>query len=271
MPLENWLGIVRPTITGLAIVLASALLGGPLAAEAQQAGKLTRIGFLSLDISAGTPSPLRDAFIDGLRNAGWIAGTNVTIEYLHAAGDAARLSKLAEDLVALKVDVIVAAGTQAAQAARKATTTIPIVMAISSDPVGSGLVASLARPGGNVTGLTHLNIDISGKRLELLLEAVPGTRRVVVLWNRGDPVKRREWQAVSEAARGLGVKLRSTEVKRAADLNAALEAIANEKVDALPSAHGILFDQPHVVAAAKPILDRAGVADRVRIEPGSFF
>jgi len=247
---NDLLGIVRPTVTGLAIVLAIVLLAAPVAAEAQQAGKLVRIGFLSLHISAGDPSPLRDAFLAGLRNAGWIAGRNATIEYRHAAGDPARLSKLAHDLVALKVDVIVAAGTQAIQAARQATTTIPIVMAISSDPLGSGLVASLARPGGNVTGLTHLNIDVSGKRLQLLHEAVPGARRVAVLWNSGHPVKPREWQATGEAAQRLGVNLWSVEVKRATDLDRAFEAIAGEKIDAL-----LVLEDPLLLAHRQRIAE----------------
>ena len=211
-----------------------------------------RLGFLSLHISAGDPSPLRDAFIGGLRDAGWIAGRNATIEYRHAAGDPARLSKLAQELVALKVDVIVAAGTEAIQAASRATTTIPIVMAISSDPVASGLVASLARPGANVTGLTHLNIDISGKRLELLREAVPGARRVAVLWNSGHPVKPREWQAVREAAQRLGMNLRSVEVKRSPDVDRVLVAIGEEKIDAL-----VALEDPLLLAHRRRIAEFA--------------
>jgi putative ABC transport system substrate-binding protein len=233
-------------------VLAVVLLGAPLAAESQQAGKPVRLGFLSLHLSAGDPSPLRDAFIGGLREAGWIAGRNVTIEYRHAAGDPARLSKLAQDLVALKVDVIVAAGTQAIQAASRATTAIPIVMAISSDPVGSGLVASLARPGANVTGLTHLNIDISGKRLELLREAVPGARRVAVLWNSGHPVKPREWRAVTEAAQRLGMNLRSVEVKRSPDLDRVLVPIGEEKIDVL-----LVLEDPLLLAHRRRIAEFA--------------
>jgi len=163
--------------------LTSGLLGAPLAAGAQQAAKVPRIGFLAGNLAA-TPR-LREAFGQGLRDLGYVEGRNVVIEYRDAEGKFERLPALAAELVALKVDVIVAGGTPQALAAKQATRTVPIVFAAAGDPVTSGLVTSLARPGGNVTGLTGLGPELVGKGLERLKQAVPGVSRVAVLWQPG--------------------------------------------------------------------------------------
>src|SRR5438132_2725201 len=167
-------------------VLALLALGAaPLAAEAQQAGKIARIGYLSPNVAA---SPyLRDAFLKELRDLSYVEGRNVVIEYRDAEGKLERLPALAAELVAVKVDVILAPATPTALAAKQATKVIPIVFSVAGDPVGSGLVASLARPGGNVTGLSNQTIDLAGKRLELLREVVPGLRRLAILGNVGSP------------------------------------------------------------------------------------
>jgi putative ABC transport system substrate-binding protein len=162
------------------------LLGGlfsPVAAEAQQAAKAPRIGYLAGNLAA---SPhLHEAFRQGLRDLGYVEGRNVVIEYRDAEGKYERFPALAAELVALKVDVIVAANSLAVLPAKQATRTIPIVFTVAANPVGSGLVSSLARPGGNVTGLSFLAPELVGKRLELLTQAVPGVSRVAVLWQPG--------------------------------------------------------------------------------------
>ena len=164
------------------LIAAGALLATPLAADGQQAAKVARIGHLSPNLAAGPH--LRDAFLQGLRDLGYVEGRNVVIEYRDAEGKLERLPALAAELVALKVDVILAdGGTLGPRVAMQATTTIPIVFTSAADPVGSGLVTSLARPGGNVTGLSMLTPELVGKRLELLTQAVSGVSRVAVLWH----------------------------------------------------------------------------------------
>ncbi len=157
----------------------------PLAAEAQQAAKVARIRFLGAYVAVA--GRLEVAFRQGLRDLGYVEGRNLVIEYRGAEGKVERLPALAAELVALEVDVIVAPTTPAALAAKQATRTLPIVFAVSADPVGSGLVTSLARPGGNVTGLTNLSAELVGKRLELLKQAVPEVSRVAVLSQPGAP------------------------------------------------------------------------------------
>src|SRR5713226_2139832 len=159
------------------------LLGPPLAAQAQQAAKTARIGYLAGNLTASPHLP--EAFRQGLRDLGYVEGRNVVIEYRDAEGKFERLPALAAELVALKVDVILAGGAPQALAAKQATRTLPIVFATAGDPVGSGLVTSLARPGGNVTGLVNLSPELGGKRLEQLTQAVPGVSRVAVLWQPG--------------------------------------------------------------------------------------
>src|SRR5262249_18413895 len=165
-------------------------LAAPLAVEAQQAAKVARIGFLALNM-AGAPH-LREAFRHGLRDLGSVEGPDVLIEYRDAGGKPERLPALAVELVALKVDVILAVGEPHAWAAKQATKTIPIVFTVAADPVASGLVTSLSRPGGNVTGLSSVGPDLVGKRLELLKQVVPGVSRVAVLWQPGGADERTE-------------------------------------------------------------------------------
>jgi putative ABC transport system substrate-binding protein len=158
------------------LIVAGALLAAPFAAEAQQAAKIARIGYLRSSLGDNPHPP--EAFRQGLRDLGYVEGRNLVIEYREADGKAERLLARAAELVALKVDVIVASGTLAALAAKQATRTLPIVFSPAGDPVGSGLVTSLARPGGNVTGLSAFAPELVGKRLELLKQAVPGVGRV---------------------------------------------------------------------------------------------
>ena len=189
--------------------------------RAQQAAKIARLGFL------GQPdrSPhLREAFLQGLRDLGYVEGRNVVIEYRYAEGKLERFPALAAELVALKVDVIVAPPTPAALAAKQATRTIPIVFAGAGDPVTSGLVTSLARPGGNVTGLSGLSPELVGKCLEQLKQAVPGVSRVAVLWHPGGQGERTEKDMLKEAevaARALGMRLQFVEARGPADFDRA--------------------------------------------------
>jgi putative ABC transport system substrate-binding protein len=195
--------------------LTGGLLAAPLAAEAQQAAKVARIGYLAASLAG--PPHLSEAFRQGLRDLGYVEGRNVVIEYRFAEGKLERFPALAAELVALKVDVIfVGGGTRVALAAMQATKTIPIVFAGVADPVGSGLVTSLARPGGNVTGLSTLTPVLVGKCLELLKQAVPGVTRVAVLWRPGALPERTEkemLQGADVAARALGVRLQFVEVR----------------------------------------------------------
>ena len=197
------------------LIAAGALLAAPLAAEAQQAAKVARIGYLSPNL-ASSPR-LRDAFLQGLRDLGYVEGRNVVIEYRDAEGKLERLPALAAELVALKVDVIfVGGGTRVTLAAMQATKTIPIVFTGVGDPVESGLVTSLARPGGNVTGLSSLGPELVGKRLELLKQAVPGVDRVAVLWLPGALGERTDKDMLTGAdvaARALGVRLQFVEAR----------------------------------------------------------
>src|SRR6266568_932027 len=160
------------------------LLAAPLAAQAQLAEKVSRVGFLFYGASG--PSPELDAFRQGLRDLGYIEGQNIAIEYRFANGQVGRLPELAAELVRLKLDVIVTPGTPASMAAKKATGTIPIVFAGVADAVGAGLVTTLARPGGNITGLTSISAELGGKRLELLKRIVPEALRVAVVYNPDD-------------------------------------------------------------------------------------
>src|SRR5437773_7228414 len=200
----------------LAVALALGVLADPLAAEAQQAGKMWRIGYLQTPPASTTP--IRDAFRQGLSDLGYVEGRNLVIEFRDAGAKPERLAALASELVRLKVDVIVATGTQAISAAKQATSVIPIVMTVSGDAVGTGLVASLARPSGNVTGLTLITPESAGKRLELLKEAFPKTSRIAVLWNPTDPPRLLEYKQTQDAAKLLGLMLQSVEVRSSEEL-----------------------------------------------------
>ena len=178
------------------------LLAAPLAAEAQPPGKVRRIGYLD-GASPSTNPELNDAFRDQMRQLGYVEGKNLVIEYRWADGQYDRLSDLAADLVRLRVEVIVTVGDPVIQAAKKATTTIPIVMASVGDPVGRGFVASLARPGGNITGVSNFAVALSGKWLEILREAVPHLSQVAILRNRANPTHPLFWMEADKAAKGL--------------------------------------------------------------------
>src|SRR5262245_32262862 len=191
--------------------LAGGLLTVPLAAEAQQAGKIARIGFLS-PATFTSNAHIVEAFRQGLRDLGYVEGQNLVIEYRWANGRGERLPDFAAELINLKVDVIVASGTPAPLAAKSATKTIPIVMASAGDPVGTGLVASLARPGGNVTGQSTLTPELGAKRLQLLREVVPRLSRVAVLWNAANPYTVLLVRQTEAAARTLGVQVQSLEL-----------------------------------------------------------
>ena len=233
-------------MTGLRLAFSiTLLLGGlfsPLAVRAQQAAKVPRIGYLAGDRAA---SPhLIEAFRQGLRDLGYVEGSNVLIEYRDAEGKFERLPALAAELVALKVDVIVAGGTPLILAAKQATRTLPIVFAAASDPVTDGLVTSLARPGGNVTGLSNIAPDLVGKRLELLKQAVPGVNRVAILWQPGGTGERTEQdmrKGAEAAARALGVRLQFLEARGPADFDRAFSDMTRERAGALTSLGGSMF------------------------------
>ena len=209
-------------------------LAAPLAAEAQQAAKVPRIGFLTGNLAASPQA--REAFLQGLRDLGYVEGRNVVIEYRDAEGKFERLPALAAELVALKVDVIVAGGTPQALAAKQATRTVPIVFAAAGDPVTSGLVTSLARPGGNVTGLTGLGPELVGKGLERLKQAIPGLSRVAVLWQPGGQGERTDKDILKEAdvaARALGVRLQFVEARGPEDFDRAFSDMTTGRAGAL--------------------------------------
>jgi putative tryptophan/tyrosine transport system substrate-binding protein len=212
-----------------------ATLGGavawPLAARAQQAGKLPTIGFLGPNTRSAA-SEWVVALVQRLRELGWMEGRTITIEYRWAEGREERFPEIAAELVRLKVELIVTSGTPAVMASKKATSVIPIVFATAGDPVGSGLVASLARPGGNVTGLATLANELAGKRLELLREVVPGLRRLAIMGSVGNPFTVLELGDVQAAAGTLGLEVVMLEIRRAQDLAPAFHALKS-RADAL--------------------------------------
>jgi putative tryptophan/tyrosine transport system substrate-binding protein len=219
---------------GLAVVLALGLTLAPLAAEAQPAGKVARIGCL-LGAAREQTSGLVNAFEDGLRDLGYVPGQNVVIEDRFADGKLERLPQFAQDLVRLKVDVIVTGSNMHVIAAKQATTTIPIVMVYVLDPVGAGLVANVSRPGGNVTGLSQdVGAEISGKRLALLKELVPKLSRVAVLVNAGLPGPTPATLKAMEApARTLGVTVVRFDARGPGDLEGVFAAVTRARSDAL--------------------------------------
>ena len=235
-------------LIGLVVVLALALVLVPLSGEAQQAPKVPKIGFLGT--AAQTLAPNIAAFRLGLRELGYMEGKTVLLEVRLPEGAVERLPQLARELVALKPDVIVATNDVAIASVRRETQTVPIVMVFSSDPAGAGFVASLARPGGNVTGLSTLSPETSGKRLELLREVVPGLSRVAFLWtpdSRGNLLDYKETEAV---ARSLHVELQSIELFRVEDLDRAFSAATKGRAQALimPAGNPIILARQDQVA-----------------------
>jgi len=217
------------------LIAAGALLAKPLDADARQAAKVVRIGYLSANLASGPH--LRDAFLQGLRDLGYVEGRNVVFEYRDAQGKRERLPALAAELVALKVALIfVGGGTRVTLAAMEATKTLPIVFTDVGDPVESGLVTSLARPGGNVTGLSSVGPELVGKRLEALKQAVPGVDRVAVLWLPGALGERTDKEmlaAADVAARALGVQLQFVEARGADEFARAFSDMSSARAGAL--------------------------------------
>jgi len=221
----------RPVVLALLFILG--LLAAPLAAEAQQAGKVYRIGLL--DYSA--PDPARqawwNAFRQQMRELGYVEGQNVSFEPRWGQGDNARLPTLAAELAGLKVDLLVTGGTSAAVAAKRATSTIPIVMATGADPVAVGLVASLRQPGGNVTGTTSINSELAGKRLELLRIVAPRASRVAILWDERNTGSRLVVDETEAAAKTAGLTIHSVPVRSPAEIEAAFATAARGRAGAL--------------------------------------
>jgi putative ABC transport system substrate-binding protein len=213
---------------GLITVLGTAVLGAPAVAEAQQPGRTARIGFLTW----GSPGDELDALRQGLRELGYVDGRNIVVEHRDAGGRNERLQPLAAELVGLGVQVIVAFTTPATRAAQKATSNIPIVT-ISADPVGTGLVTSLARPEGNTTGLSLVGPEADVKALGLLKETLPKLKRVAFLWDPGNAALRRRLQAVEAAAQKVGLEVESAIVRAPAELERALESALRKGADAL--------------------------------------
>lgn len=220
---------MSPTITKLIISVTVLLFAAPLGAEAQQASKIARLGVLLFSAPEGDPN--LPTFRQGLTELGYVEGRNLATVYRYAEGKPERLAKLASELAALKPDVIFALGGDVAPFARTATNTIPIVMAVSVDPVQSGLVSSLARPGGNVTGVTFVSSDLAAKRLQFLKEAAPRLSRVAVLWNPNhvDP----EYGETQAAGRMLGVHIQSLEVRGPGDFDGAFQAADVGRAEAI--------------------------------------
>ena len=213
--------------------LATIFLTTASLAHAQQPKKVPRIGFLAAPTRTGM-AHLTEAFLQGLRELGYIEGQNIVIEYRWADGNFERLPELAAELVRLKVDVIVTAVTQASLAAKNATGTIPIVMAAVGNPVDSGLVASLARPGANITGTSIMSDEVVGKQLELLKETFPKIFRVAAMWNPANPVfQKLQLREIEATAKALGVKLQSLQAREPKEIDRAFAAIARDRTRAL--------------------------------------
>ena len=202
-------------------------------AEAQQPKKVHRIGYLTT-ASAASNLNIRGGFLDGLRQLGYVEGQNIIIEYRYADGRNERLPKLAADLVALKVEVIVAVGTQANIAAKNATRTIPIVIASSSDPLGKGLAETLPRPGGNVTGFSSMSVELTGKRLEIFRDAFPKVRHLAILWYTGGNIG---FEEIRRAAQPFGFNSVSLEVKQPEDFESAFALAGRERTAGLFTAN----------------------------------
>jgi putative ABC transport system substrate-binding protein len=250
---DHRIGVEEPKVIlralGIMLALALGILAAPVAAGAQQAGKVYRIGYLT----AG--GGVEQVFRDAMRQLGYVEGRNLVIEGRFAERKLERLPELAAELVRHKVDVIVTITTPAAQAAKNATTTIPVVMAGSAQPVELGLIASLARPGGNVTGVTNNpGSGFTGKRLQLLKEAAPTIRRVATIHDLSIAPEAQAWPEMQAAARTLSLTLLSKDVRTAEDFDSAFAAITRERADALivlPNALNVTHTKRIVDFAAK--------------------
>ena len=242
----------RAFITLLGGAATAPLLAWPLAARAQQPGKISRIGFLGL-VSASSHAPRIAAFRAGLRDLGYVEGTNIVIEFRWAEGNYDRLPALAAELVRRNVDVIVTHAAPGALAAKQATTTIPIVITAIADMFAFGLIDSLSRPGGNVTGLSFFNAELGAKRIELLKEAVPLLTKAAVLLNPTNPAgSRLILQEVEKTARALQVELQPLEVRAPGDFERAFAAMADQQIGA-----AVIHEDPMLNANSKAIADLA--------------
>ena len=229
-------GRITGLLTGLFVAF---LLAAPLAAGAQPATRIPRIGFLSSTSSAD--SPTTRAFREGMQALGYVEGQNLVVEWRWAAGRSERFPAFAAEMVRLKVDVIVAANDAAGRAAQQATRTIPIVIPTIGDPVGTGFAATLSRPGGNVTGLTMQGPDSTAKRFQLFREALPAVTRVATLADTNDQSYRQVLRELEPSARALGVHVRAHEVSRPGELSGAFDAISREGAQAVFTVGGTMF------------------------------
>jgi putative tryptophan/tyrosine transport system substrate-binding protein len=228
----------------ISFALSATLFALCLPVAAQQSAKVLRIGHVGVSGDLSSPSPNLESFRQGLRALGYIEGKNIEIESRYAEGKLDRLPSLVAELVQLKVDVFIIGTLVAIRAVKQATTTIPIVMVLSVDPVATGLVDSLARPGGNITGLTNLARDLSGKRLELFKEVIPEISRIGVLRDAGDPSSAIGFKEYETVARPLKVDLQSLEVRGPnPDLENAFQAAAKGRASALITIRGTLFNR----------------------------
>jgi putative ABC transport system substrate-binding protein len=245
--------------------LGGAAMAWPLAARAQRARKTHTIGFLSPAMAVFTA--YSTVLFNALRELGWIEGQNIAIERRYAENRLERLPELAAELVHLNVEVIVATGTLGPLAAKRATSAIPIVMTAAGDPLASGLVASLAHPGGNVTGLSLMVPDIAGKRLELLREIVPRLVNVAVLWNAANPYPAIVFKETQTAAQKLGIEVQSLEVRSPDDFNGAFEKARRQRPDALIEVEDPLTNSLHKriveFAAAEQLPSLHGIREEV--------
>ena len=213
--------------------VAFGLVAAPHGAEALQAGKVYRIGILAGPMPEGRPTSRWAPFRETLRALGYVESQNITLDWRSSGGKPERYPDLAAELVRLKVDVIVAGDNPAIAAAQRATNTIPVVMVVAQDPVASGFVRSLARPGGNITGVTVQATELQGKMLQILKEAVPASSRVGILWVPSEPGREVQAKEANVAARALGLQPRSVEVRDPVDLERGFAAMAREKLDAV--------------------------------------
>ena len=239
---------MRKKFFGLA--LSTMLLALSFPVEAQQPGKIPRIGFLGAASASGY-APQLEAFRRGLRDLGYVEGKNIILEYRWAEGRYDRLPDLAAELVRLKPNLLLTHGTAGTRAAKQATATIPIVMAVSGDAVATGLVASLAHPGGNLTGSSFFNPELAAKRLELVKEVVPGLARVAVLMNPGNLVNEVSLEAMERTARPLGLKLQQVNVEGPEEFDTAFSTIVKGRAGALS-----VFDDAMLIAQARRVATR---------------
>ncbi len=239
-----------------AIAVVTTLLLFDFGHVGAQPAKIARIGFLGPNSAASNLSRM-DALRVGLRDLGYVEGKNLVIESRWADGEFDRLPKLAAELVRLKVDVILTAGTPGVRAAKNATTTIPIVMVTSGDPVAFGLVTSLARPGGNITGASTFSPELSAKRIELIKEAFPGTQRVGVIFNPENSINERNLPAMGQAAKALKLTIHRFEVRNAEDFKSAYAALIKQRVDAV-----VLPDDDFIAANHSRIVE---LVDKLRL------